>query len=399
LFVLGASSYVYLSVAARSLSLNEFGEISVLYSLVYTAGAGAFLPVEQELARALADRRVRGEGGAPLIRRATALSGLYALGIVGLLVVTGPVTVPQLFDGSWSLLACLALAVVGLWAVYLLRGVFAGTDRFAAYGGQLGIEGGARIIAVAILAAVGVHAVGPYGLAIGGALVVAAGVTVRPVLDALTPGPTADWRELSASLGWLLIGSVLAQLLVNAPPIATKLLATSSDSAAAGQILTGMVLARLPLFAFAAVQAALLPGLAALLARGDRGGFVRGMSRLLGLAAVVTLVATVVAGTIGQDLLHLFFGDRYNLSNHVLMELALASGLYIGAVIVGQALLALRRFRAAAAGWTVGVAAFVAFAILGDQLISRVVGAFLFGTLAALAALTIALVRHLRTLP
>jgi O-antigen/teichoic acid export membrane protein len=160
-----------------------------------------------------------------------------------------------------------------------------------------------------------------------------------------------------------------------------------------------MVLARLPLFAFAAVQAALLPGLAALLARGDRGGFVRGMSRLLGLAAVVTLVATVVAGTIGQDLLHLFFGDRYNLSNHVLMELALASGLYIGAVIVGQALLALRRFRAAAAGWTVGVAAFVAFAILGDQLISRVVGAFLFGTLAALAALTIALVRHLRTLP
>ena len=124
-------------------------------------------------------------------------------------------------------------------------------------------------------------------------------------------------------------------------------------------MLTGTVLARLPLFAFAAVQAALLPGLAALLARGDRGGFVRGMTRLLAAAAVVTVAATVVAATVGEDLLHLFFGDRYDLGNHVLMQLALASGIYIGAVIAGQSLLALRRYRAAAAGWAVGATAFM----------------------------------------
>jgi O-antigen/teichoic acid export membrane protein len=342
---------------------------------------------------------VRREGGGPLIRRATLLSGLYAVAVVTVVVATGPATVPALFDGSWTLLGCLALAIIGLWAVYLSRGVLAGTDRFTGYGGQLAIEGGARIAAVVVLAAIGVHVVGAYGLAIGGALVVAAAVTVRPVLDAVSPGPSADWHELSVALGWMLVGSLLAQSLVNAPPIAAKLLATTADSAAAGQVLTGTVLARLPLFAFAAVQAALLPGLAASLAGGDRDGFVRGMSRLLGVAAAVTAVATVVAATVGQSLLHLFFGERYDLSNHVLMKLALASGLYMGGVIAGQSLLALRRYGTAAAGWAIGVVAFVVVAAIGDGLVTRVVDGFLLGAVAALVALAAPLVHHLRRLP
>src|SRR3954471_5431319 len=108
LAVLGAASYVYLSLAARTLSPQRFGEISVLYSLVYTAGPGAFLPIEQELARGLADRRARGLGGGPLVRLATGLSGIYAAALVALVLVTGPFTVPRLFDGSWALLGCLA---------------------------------------------------------------------------------------------------------------------------------------------------------------------------------------------------------------------------------------------------------------------------------------------------
>ena len=401
LAVLGAASYVYLSLAARSLSPQRFGEISVLYSLVYTAGPGFFLPVEQELARGLADRRARAQGGGPLARLAALLSGVYAAALVALVLATGPITVPRLFDGSWGLLGCLALAIVGLWAVYLSRGVLAGAGRFAVYGGQLALEGGTRIVAVIVLAVAGVSAVLPYGLAIGGALLVAVLATVRPTVHAVQPSasqpsPSADVQELSTALGWLLVGSVLAQALVNAPPIAAKLLAHGSNSVAAGQVLTGTVLARLPLFAFAAVQAALLPGLAALLATGDRRGFVRGLTRLLGAAALVTVAATVVAATVGEDLLHLFFGDRYDLGNDVLMQLALASGIYIGAVIAGQSLLALRRYRAAAAGWAVGAGVFVVVALVGDGLVTRVVDGFLFGTVAAAAALGLVLVQQIR---
>src|SRR5205807_9568578 len=130
-----------------------------------------------------------------------------------------------------------------------------------------GIEGGTRIVAVVILAAAGVSGVVPYALAIGGALLVAVLLTIRPTVHAVQPiasqvSPAADVQELSTAFGWMLVGSVLAQALVNAPPVAAKLLAHGSDSVAAGQVLTGTVLARLPLFAFAAVQAALLPGLA-----------------------------------------------------------------------------------------------------------------------------------------
>ena len=396
LAVLGASSYVFLALTARQLTPNAFGQISVLYSLVYTAGPGAFLPVEQELARALADRRARGAGGAPLAQRATVISGAYAAALAVVVVATGPFTVPRLFDGSWVLLGCLLLALAGLWAVYLSRGVLAGMDRFGDYGSQLAVEGGSRIVAVVALAAAGLHRTGAYGLLIGGGLVLAAALTVRPTMSALSPGPPAGWQEMSGALGWMLVGSVLAQLLVNAPPIAAKVLADAGDSATAGQVLTGTVLARLPLFAFAAVQAALLPGLAAQLATGDRHGFVRGLRRLLGAAAVVTVITSVIAAVAGNRLLRLFFGDRYDLGNDVLMQLALASGVFMAAVIVGQSLLALRRYRVAAAGWAVGVAVFVAVAWAGHAIVIRVVDAFLLATLASLAMLGIALARRIR---
>src|SRR4051795_10883338 len=404
LAVLGAASYVYLSLAARTLSPQRFGEISVLYSLVYTAGPGAFLPIEQELARGLADRRARGLGGGPLVRLATVLSGIYAAALVALVLVTGPLTVPRLFDGSWALLGCLALAVVGLWAIYLSRGVLAGVARFSVYGGQLAIEGGTRIAAVVVLVAAGVTNVVPYGLAIGGALLVAVALTIPPTVGAVHPSPDqispgAGVQELSTAFGWLLVGSVLAQALVNAPPIAAKLLAHGSDSVAAGQVLTGTVLARLPLFAFAAVQAALLPGLAALLATGDRAGFYRGMTRLLAAAAVLTAVAAVVAATVGQRLLHLFFGDRYDLGDDVLVQLTVASGVYIAAVIAGQSLLALRRYRTAAGGWTMGALVFIVVALVGTDLVTRVVDGFLLGAVAAAATLGLFLVRDVRSTP
>jgi O-antigen/teichoic acid export membrane protein len=399
LALFGASSYVYLSLAARALTPQAFGLVSVLYSLVYTAGPGAFMPVEQELARALADREARGVGGAPLVRRATVLSVGYVCALLVVTAATGPITVPRLFDGSWALLGCLLLAIAGLWAVHLSRGVLAGAGRFGSYGGQLAIEGGGRVVAAVLLSVLGVRVAGWYGALIGLSLVLAAATTLRATASALRPGPPARWQELSAALGWMLVGSVLAQLLVNAPPIAAKLLAGAGDSVAAGQVLTGLVLARLPVFAFAAVQAGLLPGLATHLATGDSRGFVRGLSRVLVAAALLTAVATLTAAVAGRAALHALFGGRYDLGNDVLMQLTLASGLYMGCLIVSQSLLALRRYRTAAGGWTVGVAVFVAVAGARSDLLTRVVDGFLLATLAALMTLGVALRRAVRRLP
>ena len=69
--------------------------------------------------------------------------------------------------------------------------------------------------------------------------------------------------------------------LVNAGPIATTLLADESEGEQVTQFGYGVLLARIPLFLFQAVQAALLPRLGRLAARGELREFRVGFRRLL----------------------------------------------------------------------------------------------------------------------
>src|SRR5919206_990426 len=71
LIIGGVAAYAFLSVSARALGLERYAPLGVLWALMFVAGPGFFLPLEQEVGRALASRRARGLGGGPLIRRAT----------------------------------------------------------------------------------------------------------------------------------------------------------------------------------------------------------------------------------------------------------------------------------------------------------------------------------------
>ena len=62
LLVAGVTACGFLVVSARALGKTEYAPLSVLWSLVFLAGPGFFLPLEQEVSRALAARRARGEG-------------------------------------------------------------------------------------------------------------------------------------------------------------------------------------------------------------------------------------------------------------------------------------------------------------------------------------------------
>ena len=75
-------------------------------------------------------------------------------------------------------------------------------------------------------------------------------------------------------LGLLIVTMLLAQLVVNMAVINVKLL-SPGDPAVVGALLAAMVLARVPLFVFASLQASLLPGLAGAIAAGDTGRFRR----------------------------------------------------------------------------------------------------------------------------
>ena len=127
----------------------------------------------------------------------------------------------------------------------------------------MGSDGVVRIALCVALAVVGVTAAGVrYGFAV--ALAPLFGLTWVYSHRGLRTEPRAEatWAEVTPNLGWLLLGSVFASSLLNAGPIAmTMLTQTDDEKALATQFAYAVLLARIPLFMFQAVQAALLPRL------------------------------------------------------------------------------------------------------------------------------------------
>lgn len=392
LLLLGVSSYVYVTASTRALDPNEFAALSVLYTLVFTVGPGLFLPLEQELGRAIAHRRALGEGGGPVVRRASALGAA----LLAVLLVTGialwqPMS-DRLFDGASSLQAALLAALVALFGAHLTRGGLAGLGRFPSYGRQLAVEGASRALLCIALVIAGVSAVGWFGWLLPAGLGLSVLATARHTRGMLAPGVPAEWAELSQALALLLVGALMAQLLINAAPIVVKLQANDAQRADAGRLLAGMVLTRIPLFLFGAVQAALLPGLAAALGRGDRSGFLRRLRRLSAVLAGVCGLSVLIAATVGTEVMRILFGARYELSSAVLAGLAAACSFYILAAVFVQSLVALRRYGFATITWVTGVVVFFVSLLLPGTLITSVTVAFLIGTAAAFVVALLLLV-------
>jgi O-antigen/teichoic acid export membrane protein len=203
--------------------------------------------------------------------------------------------------------------------------------------------------------------------------------------------------ELSQALGWLLLGTVFSQILVNCPPLAAKILAGPHDGNVAGRILNGLLIARIPLFFFQAVQAALLPKLAAQAAESRFGDFRDGLRRLLGAVGVIGVVGTVGALVLGPTVVKIMFPSDYTLGRDDLGYLAAGSALIMVGLTFAQALIALGGHARAAWGWVSGVAGFVfVTAVIPGDVMSRVGRGFLAGTVTAAIVLGLLLGSSLR---
>ena len=142
-----------------------------------------------------------------------------------------------------------------------------------------GSEGTVRIVACIVLFAVGTKSVGPWGFALAAPPLFAVAISLRGQHDLVLPGPDAPYSELSGALAWLLLGSVLAQLLSYASVFGVTHFATASQKDVSSHFITGLFVARVPLLLFQAVQAALLPKLAGLASEGKHDDFRIGMRR------------------------------------------------------------------------------------------------------------------------
>jgi len=398
LLVAGVTAYLFQVSVAREVGKVRFAAFTALWLSAFSIGPGFFLPLEQEVGRALAARRARGVGGGPLVRRA-ALAGaaLALILVIGSLAAAAPLN-RELFDHDSLLLVGLILTIVGYFGAHLTRGALSGNGRFAAYGALVGLEGVLRLAGCVVLLIVGARAAGPYGLFVGIAPIAAVvGIVAWQRNGLLQPGPDAPWSELSSALGYLLVGAVLAQVLINAAPLTAKVLAHGTrQNEAVGRFAAGFIIARIPVFLFQAVQAALLPKLAGLAGARQHRDFRSLLYRLLGAVGAIAVIGTVGGLTVGPAALRLVFGAKYNLSRADLGYLAASNGAFMLGLTLAQALIALEGHARAAVGWITGMATFVVVTVLGHTLLPRVERGFLAGTFAAVLVMALMLTRQLR---
>lgn len=386
LAITGIASYLFLIVSARSLDPEGYAYLSVLWALVFLCGPGFFFPLEQEISRALAARKAAGLGGRPVLVRGAILGGILAVFLLALAFLVSPALMGPLLRGDRLLGAAFLLSLIGYFAQHFVRGFLSGNSIFGGYAAVIVGEGAVRLIVCLALAAFGVSAVGPYGLALGAApLVSALFWFVSP--KRVEPGPPAQWSELTRAFGFLLAGSAFAQFLINAGPLAVRLLSEPENEAAAGSFLSGLIVARVPLFLFSAVQAVFLPKLSSLAATGRHGDLVESLKRLVGLVVGLGAAATIGGYAIGPWIVTVLFGTQFRLGRSDLAYLAAGSAFYMLALAVAQALIALSAHSRVAVGWLAGCVVFVVVTAAFSELLLRVELGFLAGSAVAAATM------------
>lgn len=404
LAVLGATSYVYLSVAARHLSAADFASISVLWSVIYIVGPGVFQPFEQHIGRELATRLARGERGLGARNRVIILAVVVVLGLCAATLVFVRPLARALFGDSVAVVVALMLSFAALAAAYLYRGVLAGAGRFDLYGSQLGIEGVVRLAGCFLIWWLLTPSVAAFAILIPLAQAVSVAATARPARVLLKVKDRArvqagragtdraaasrQPRQVEVGISWLIAAALLSQALVNASTLLARLLDRDAPELV-GHLQAGLLIARVPLLLFAAVPAALMPHLAAMAATGQFAAMRRRTGLVVIGVGLTMAVATVLAGVIGAPVVRLFFGSSFNLSGSVLAALTGGTGLFMMASVAASALVAGGRFGRVTFGWACGVAAMVAALAFPVGPTGRIVGGFVAGTAMSFVILSI----------
>jgi O-antigen/teichoic acid export membrane protein len=358
LLIAGVATYAFFKIGNVAVGGDEaFAPITALWFATFALAPGFFLPLEQELGRALAHRRALGQGTAPVVKKVVQLGIGLTISVVAVIAIASPWIAESYFDGNWFMVVALVLAFASYAPAHLARGICSGNSRFRSYAVIMGSDGLIRIMLCVALAVVGVTAVGAYGLAVAIAPLFAVAYVYQRGRLSNDDGPPASWSEVTPNLGWLLLGSVFAASLLNAGPIAASLLAGDDQDVLVTQFGQGVLLARIPLFLFQAVQAALLPRLSRLAAQGELDEFRNGLKRLMMVVLVVGVVGTAGAFLIGPWALEVVFDA--DLTGRTLALLAFSSACYMIALATAQAVIALKGHALVSIGWGIGVIAFI----------------------------------------
>lgn len=398
LIVAGIATYAFFRVGASALGGDEeFAPIAAMWFAMFALAPGFFLPIEQELGRALAHRRALGQGGRSVVVKVSILTLIVSVTVIAVLTISSPWLTGSYFAGDWWMFGALLVGFAAYAPVHLSRGICSGLGRFTPFAVVVASDGVMKILGTVLLAAIGIAAVGAYAFAIAIAPLFAVVAIGLGGYLRTEPGPPAEWREVSQNFGWLLLGTACAAVLLNAGPIAANILATESDADAVTRFGYGVLLARVPLFMFQAIQASLLPRLARLAAQESFEEFRRGLRLLIIVVAGIGTIGTIAGGLLGPWTLKLVYGA--DLSGRTLAMLALSSALYMMALAVSQAVLALEDHAYVALGWGIAAVTFIAGTWLSsEELFQRIEIGLVASSAAAVGAFSLRLRYRLQRL-
>ena len=215
---------------------------------------------------------------------------------------------------------------------------------------QLGLDGSIRLAGGLLLAASGHGTTAGFGLlfAVSPWLTLAATWTrgERHPQASNERGP-----RLGRPFALLVLSALAAQLVINAGPAIINVLSAPSEREAAGVYLAALVVIRVPVFLFTAVQPAFLSAMSALSRAGRRAEFGRLLGSVLLALGAATVLISVCATFLGPRVIALLFDFHEPLSRTVYLFLTLSVGLFLVATILSQALLGLGRHGLVATGW------------------------------------------------
>jgi len=400
LLVNGVTAYIFITISSRDLGAEAYSPVALLWALSFLLGIGFFLPLEQETARIVASRVGRGEGVGPVVRLAGQLGGVLALFLLVISLASRQWFTNEFFNGETTLFIGLLLVVTGLGTAHLVKGTLAGLGRFNGYARYIIGEGVGRLLLVGVVLVFTTKSVGAYGLAIGLAPFLGIFIATTKQKEVFTPGPKAKVGDLSRALGSLLVASVATALVLNASPLAVQILATDQEIDESGKFLNALLVARVPLFFFQAVQAALLPRLSRLAGQEKFLELWRELKRLLSLVVGLGAAAVLFMGLLGPQIVVFAFGEEFRVSHGDMALLACSSAGLMIALSLTQALIACKAQGRMATAWVVGVGVFpVALLIAKNHLFLRVEIALIITVFTSAFLMAVLLAKRFASIP
>ena len=175
LAVAGGLTYLFFGVASHALDPDQYGRIVVLWAVVFITISTVFRPVEQLLARTIADLDAQGKPIGHALRVAASIQlGLAVVLATIALAVRGALE-GDLLSADPMLFAVMVVAVLAYGASLFIRGAVAGSRQFASYTAIVVVDAVARLT-FALAVAIGIGS---------GERTVALGIAAGPLLSIL----------------------------------------------------------------------------------------------------------------------------------------------------------------------------------------------------------------------